>query len=145
VIGLYTRWFHRFALITGWAVGMAYGTVQAYRTSGGGQAHFGSSAAPVFGHVTYIAITALILNLVVATALTPVFRKIGLQDGYDETRRADYFTDPVPVPTAAAGTRFPIRSADPVTDNRGAFVPGAGPTSMRIPASTSPPAKHRRQ
>ena len=26
VISLYTRWFHRFALIIGWAVGLAYGT-----------------------------------------------------------------------------------------------------------------------
>ena len=25
VIGLYTRWFHRIALIIGWAAGMAYG------------------------------------------------------------------------------------------------------------------------
>ncbi len=46
VISLYTRWFHRSALIFGWAVGMAYGTIQAYRMPGGGQAHFGTSAAP---------------------------------------------------------------------------------------------------
>jgi SSS family solute:Na+ symporter len=32
VISLYTRWFHRWALITGWAAAMVYGTVQAYRT-----------------------------------------------------------------------------------------------------------------
>src|SRR5512142_98173 len=75
VIGLYTRWFHRFALIIGWAVAMAYGTIQAYRTAGGGQAHFGASAAPVFGHVTYIAIVALILNVAVTAVLTVVFRK----------------------------------------------------------------------
>ena len=53
VIGLYTRWFHRAALIFGWLAGMTYGTVQAYRTSGGGQAHIGGSAAPVFGRTTY--------------------------------------------------------------------------------------------
>jgi len=147
VVGLYTRWFHRFALIIGWAVGMAYGTVQAYRMPGGGQAHFGSSAAPVFGHVTYIAITALILNLAAAAVLTPVFRKIGLQDGYDETRRADYVADPVPVPvpTAPAGTGTPGRSADPVTNNRVVFMPGTGPPpNVQVPASTSAQAKHRR-
>ncbi len=77
---------------------MAYGTVQAYRTPGGGQAHFGASAAPVFGHVTYIAIAALVRNLAVSTVLTVLFRKVGLQDGYDETRPADYFADPVTVP-----------------------------------------------
>ena len=103
VIGLYTRWFHRIALITGWAAGMAYGTLQAYRTPGGGQPHFGASVAPVLGHTTYIAVTALIINLAVAAALTLAFRKTGLQDGYDETRPADYLADPVTVPTAAPG------------------------------------------
>jgi solute:Na+ symporter, SSS family len=110
VIGLYTRWFHRIALIIGWAAGMAYGTIQAYRTSGGGQAHFGGSSAPVFGHTTYIAITALILNLIVSALLTVVFRWIKMQDGYDETRPADYIADPVGPPAvrtrakAAAGS-----------------------------------------
>jgi solute:Na+ symporter, SSS family len=103
VVGLYTRWFHRIALIVGWAAGLAYGTIQAYRTSGGGQAHFGGSSAPVFGHTTYIAITALILNLIVSALLTVVFRGIKMQDGYDETRPADYTADPVGPP--AVGTR----------------------------------------
>ena len=111
VVGLYTRWFQRIALIIGWAAGMAYGTIQAYRTPGGGQAHFGGSATPVFGHVTYIAIAALILNLAVSAVLTVVFRKIGLQDGYDETRPADYVADPVPAPPAPAETSVPRYSA----------------------------------
>jgi len=101
----------------------------------------------VVGHVTYIAITALILNLAAAAVLTPVFRKIGLQDGYDETRRADYVADPVPVPvpTAPAGTGTPGRSADPVTNNRVVFMPGTGPPpNVQVPASTSAQAKHRR-
>ena len=102
VIGLYTRWFHRIALIIGWAVGMAYGTVEAYRTAGGGQAHFGASTTPVFGHVTYIAVVALILNVAVSAVLTLVFRRIGLQDGYDETRPADYTADPVTAPPTRA-------------------------------------------
>ena len=95
VISLYTRWFHRCALIVGWAAGMAYGTIQAYRTPGGGQAHFGGSATPVFGHIAYIAITALILNLAVAALLTLVFRLIHLQDGWDATKPGDYTADPV--------------------------------------------------
>ncbi len=105
VIGLYTRWFHRFALIVGWVVGMAYGTIQAYRTPGGGQEHFGASTAVVFGHVTYIAITAVALNLIVAVVLTLVFRAIRLPDGYDETRRADYDTDYAPQPEASPKNR----------------------------------------
>jgi solute:Na+ symporter, SSS family len=105
VISLYTRWFHRIALIIGWAVGMAYGSVEAYRTPGGGQAHFGASTAPVFGHVTYIAIVALMLNVAVSAVLTVVFRRAGLQDGYDETRPADYAADPVTAPPVRARTR----------------------------------------
>jgi len=86
---------------------MTYGTVEAYRTAGGGQAHFGASTTTVLGHVTYIAIVALILNVAVSAVLTVVFRKVGLQDGYDETRRADYTADPVTVPAAPARTRTP--------------------------------------
>ena len=62
---------------------------------------------PVFGHITYIAIAALIINLVVTALLTLVFHKIGLQDGYDETRPADYLADPVIVPRAAPGRSTP--------------------------------------
>ncbi len=110
VVGLYTRWLRRIALIIGWAAGMAYGTVLAYRTPGGGQPHFGGSASSVLGHTTYIAITALILNVAVSAVLTVVFRKVGLQDGWDETRRADYTADPVTVPVASARTRTPAVS-----------------------------------
>jgi solute:Na+ symporter, SSS family len=93
VVGLYTRWFHRFALIIGWIVGMAYGTVEAYREPGNGQLHFGASTAPVFGHVTYIAVTAFVLNLAVSVVLTLIFRALRVPDGYDETQLADYSTD----------------------------------------------------
>jgi hypothetical protein len=104
VIGLFTRWFHRAALIFGWLAGMAYGTIQAYRTTGGGQAHFGASAAPVFGHTTYIAITALLLNLAVSAVLSVAFKAFGLPDGYDETKPADYLADPDPAPAPPRGS-----------------------------------------
>ena len=43
VVGLYTRWFHRWALLIGWAVGMAYGTWLAYGVPlpGDPDSHFG--------------------------------------------------------------------------------------------------------
>jgi solute:Na+ symporter, SSS family len=107
VIGLYTRWFHRFALVIGWASGMAYGTIEAWRTPGNGQAHFGASTAPILGHVTYIAIAALVINLVVTVVLTLVFRLARLPDGYDETQRADYTADPVHRP---AVRKNPVRA-----------------------------------
>jgi SSS family solute:Na+ symporter len=81
---------------------MLYGTVQAYRTPGGGQGHFGGSATTLFGHVTYIAIAALVLNIAVSAVLTLLFRRVGLQDGYDATRPADYLADPVPAPAGPA-------------------------------------------
>jgi len=127
VIGLYTRWFHRIALICGWAVGMAYGTVVAYRTPGGGQAHFGASTVPVLGHVTYTAIIAVALNIAVSALLTVIFRQVGLQDGYDETRRADYTADPVTAPAAPTRTRTP--AGPPTRPTAGTDrVPG-GPTA----------------
>jgi hypothetical protein len=52
-------------------------------------------------------VVALILNVVVSAVLTVVFRKTGLQDGYDETRPEDYTADPVPARSASARTRTP--------------------------------------
>ena len=65
VAGLYTRWFHRWALLIGWAAAMVYGTIQAWRvpTPGVPESHWGGSSAPVFGHVIYIAIAAFVLNV----------------------------------------------------------------------------------
>ena len=123
VISLYTRWYHRFALIAGWASGMAYGTIQAYRTPGGGQAHFGASTAPVFGHITYIAITALVVNLAVATALTLVLRAFGLPNGHDETLPAHYTADPIGGTAAAARARVTLPPAARPADRRTAARP----------------------
>jgi SSS family solute:Na+ symporter len=133
VIGLYTRWFHRYALITGWAVAMIYGTVQAYRTSGGGQSHFGGSSAPVFGHVIYIAIPALILNLVVSVLFTVVFRGLGALDGYDVTRPSDYLVDPHPDAVAPPSPR----SASPATD-----IPADPAADVPAKPATDVPADH---
>jgi SSS family solute:Na+ symporter len=97
VAGLYTRWFHRWALVTGWAAGMAYGTIEAYRVPVPGQpgSHFGGSVAPVFGHTLYIAVTAFVLNLAVCAVLTLVFRAVRLPEGTDETQPGNYTADPV--------------------------------------------------
>jgi solute:Na+ symporter, SSS family len=134
VISLYTRWFHRFALLVGWAAAMLYGTVEAYRTPGNGQAHFGGSTAPVFGHVTYIAVTALALNLVLSVLLTMLFRAMRLPDGYDETRPADYLADPVP------GAAVPAAVPHGVLPGA-VFQPGPpGPASGNGSVTSRPPA-----
>ena len=46
VAGLYTRWFHRWALLTGWAAGMIYGTIAAYNVHSPTSSHW----ANVVGH-----------------------------------------------------------------------------------------------
>ena len=48
--GLFTRWFHRWALLAGWAVGMVYGTLAAYGVASPTQKHFGGSLGRDPGH-----------------------------------------------------------------------------------------------
>jgi SSS family solute:Na+ symporter len=93
--GLFTRWFHRWALLAGWAAGMAYGTWKAYGVSSPATKHFGGSSAeiPVIGQIGYIGLTAFVLNLVVAVVLTLVLRAANAPEGPDETARADYTAD----------------------------------------------------
>jgi solute:Na+ symporter, SSS family len=109
VVGLYTRWFHRWALVVGWATAMVYGTIEAYRVPVAGQpnSHFGGSVAPVLGHTVYIAVTALVINLVVTSVLTLAFRAAKVPAGVDETRTAHYRADP-------AGGAVSGRLAEPV-------------------------------
>jgi SSS family solute:Na+ symporter len=95
VAGLYTRWFHRWALLAGWAAGMIYGTVMAYRQSSPSTAHFGSSLAFVPGTNTkvYIAISAFVLNVAVTVVLTFVLRAVRAPSGTDATEMDDYYAD----------------------------------------------------
>ncbi|GAA1970217.1 sodium:solute symporter family protein [Terrabacter lapilli] len=95
VFYLYTRWFHRRALLVGWAVGMIYGTWTAYGVASPQTPHFGGSIAnmPVVGQLGYIAVTAFAINVVVAAVLTLVFRAVKADEGRDETIPADYFAD----------------------------------------------------
>ncbi|WP_281390764.1 monocarboxylate uptake permease MctP [Nocardioides mesophilus] len=95
--GLYTRWFHRWALLGGWAVGMVYGTWTAYQqpTAADPNAHFGSSLAtiPFTETKAYIALTAFVINLLVVVVLTLVMRAAKVPEGTDHTRPEDYHAD----------------------------------------------------
>jgi SSS family solute:Na+ symporter len=95
VAGLYTRWFHRWALLGGWAASMIYGTWVAYDSPSPTQAHFGSSVHVFPGTHTgvYIAVTAFILNVLVAVVGTVVLRALRVPDGVDSTRPEDYVAD----------------------------------------------------
>jgi SSS family solute:Na+ symporter len=68
LLGLFTaRFADKHALLAGWAVGIAYGTIAAYNVTSPNAPHFGgSTAVPFFmSSPMYIAISALILNLVI--------------------------------------------------------------------------------
>lgn len=99
VFGLYTRWFHRWALIAGWAVGMVYGSVAAYNVvkpiPTGGTQHFAGSVAviPGLAQMGYIALTAFGINVIVAVVGTIVLRIVKTPAGTDSTIRGDYFAD----------------------------------------------------
>ncbi|MGN7252473.1 monocarboxylate uptake permease MctP [Arthrobacter sp. SAFR-014] len=96
VAGLYTRWFDRWALLVGWAVGIAFGTASAYNVINPvTHAHFGGSIAPLPGtdFTVYIAVAAFVLNLLVAVVLTLVLRALKVPQGEDKTRRSDYGAD----------------------------------------------------
>lgn len=96
VFGLYTRWFHRWALLAGWAVAMVYGTVTAYNVLNPVTGkHLGGSVAaiPSIGQSGYIALTAFGLNVIVPGLLTVALRAFTVADGTDLTTPADYRAD----------------------------------------------------
>ncbi|MCX4476258.1 sodium:solute symporter [Streptomyces cellulosae] len=79
-VGLYTRWLHPRALLAGWAVGMATGTCLVVREG------FSSIVPLVAGSPEiYAGVAALVLNLAVAVAATPVLARLGVPRGPDAT------------------------------------------------------------
>ncbi|HEX2919304.1 MAG TPA: sodium:solute symporter [Edaphobacter sp.] len=91
VIGVFTRWFHPWALLAGWAAGMASGTAMA------AELHLKSSVYPLHlpawlggTWAMYAAVPALLLNLAIAALLTVLFRSIGWNSGVDSTDASAY-------------------------------------------------------
>ena len=91
MLGSYTRWFNDWALLCGWAAGTTAGTLMAVA----------SKLTPTFaltlgGHTFpgYSALYTLVLNLVIAAILTPLFN--GMRPGrppVDATAPADYLAE----------------------------------------------------
>ncbi len=86
VLGLYTRWLHRYALVLGWVAGMATGTAMAASAS------FKSVIypLPIAGYTipAYAALYALAVNLAVTSVLTGILRALRVQAGQDRTLAA---------------------------------------------------------
>lgn len=88
IFGLFVRWFHPKALLTGWLAGMATGTAMAWSLklkSAVFSFHIGAKTL-----ASYAAIDALIVNITVAVLLTVVLARLGADRGTDETLPADY-------------------------------------------------------
>lgn len=94
VLGLYTRWFHRWALVGGWFAGMGLSIYMLYVTPSKTAAHFGSASFmfKTWGFHTkmtiWTGIVGLVANLVVAIVLSMVFSR--LPRGNDETSPDDF-------------------------------------------------------
>ncbi len=99
--GLFTRWFHRYALLAGWATGMVFGTIAAYKVATPTTSHWAGSVDTIWGHTFYIGLSAIILNLVVSVVLTLIFRAARVPEGTDETSPQEYRADPVEASASA--------------------------------------------
>jgi solute:Na+ symporter, SSS family len=104
VFGLFTRWFDRWALLAGWATGMIFGTIAAYKVATPTTSHWAGSTDIEFGHTVYIGLTAVLLNIAVTVILTLVLRAAKVPQGADETLPHQYTADPeeAPAPAPAA-------------------------------------------
>ena len=92
VVGVFTRWLHPWALLAGWAAGMASGTGMAWALGLKGSVYPLHFPGLLGGetYAMYAAVLALGLNLVVAVGLTVVLRGVGVGGGVDVTDAEAY-------------------------------------------------------
>ena len=103
MLGLYTRWLHRGALLVGWAAGLIVSTWTYYVTPNVTlkEAHWGGSGWALShlglhtGVTLYIGFVGVVVNLVITFAGTAVLRALKVREGADQTAADDYFTDVV--------------------------------------------------
>ena len=86
VVGVFTRWFNPWALLTGWVAGMGAGTAMAAAL------HLKASVYPLHvgggSYPMYAAVPALLLNLAISAGLTLLLRLSGM-----DRKAAVYRTD----------------------------------------------------
>jgi len=115
VLGLYSVWFHRWALLAGWAAGLVTGMIMLYKTPNPltGKEHFGGAqyALSHFGWDTkvsiYTGILALAVNLAVTVVASLVLRVANAPQGADETEPRDYHLEVERRPIPAAPGEVP--------------------------------------
>ena len=87
MLGAYTRWLNAWALLAGWAVGTAAGTIMAFSTQLSNTYPLAIGGYTIPG---YTAVYTVILNLLVAVILTPIFNTLGARNAPDQTQDSDY-------------------------------------------------------
>jgi SSS family solute:Na+ symporter len=102
-LGLYTRWFNRWALLVGWAAAMISGTWMFIATGLTATVAPFSIGSLVISPPMYEAVSALLVNLVLSIILTPVFEAIGARRGKDITTPSDYDEEVAPAEPVEAG------------------------------------------
>jgi SSS family solute:Na+ symporter len=121
-IGLYTRWFHRWGLVAGWAAGMGLGLTMMYSIANPAihHQHFGGVAFPLSKWfdptaiglnakaTVYVGVVAVAVNLVVAVLVTLILRATKTPDGVDTTSPDDYAgVAPSDAPPGRTGEELP--------------------------------------
>jgi SSS family solute:Na+ symporter len=86
LVGLYTRWLNDWALLIGWLVGTYLGTWMAVSVN---FTAIYPLAVAGWTFPGYIALYSVVLNLVIAVVLTPVFNAVS-RERSDQTVAADY-------------------------------------------------------
>jgi len=93
ILGLFTRWFSGPALLIGWAAGMIVGTALSWTGTAWSPLHALNWDIPLIGHLdlglgfaAYNGLTAVIVNFLVAAALSLALRS----QAVDQTSPEDY-------------------------------------------------------
>ena len=134
-LGLFTNWFHRYALITGWIVGMVAGTWMTLTQNFASvfPLHLGSFTLPF-----YAALVALLINLLLSWALTPLFHAMNIPAGRDLTTPLDYEAHPIAPELTDIPDRLPVSTPVPSVPPLRSLRPIE---SREVTLSTPPPQR----
>jgi SSS family solute:Na+ symporter len=99
--GLFTNWFHRYALIAGLLGGLASGLFMLWQIPNAAtkHKHFGGNGWDLAhlgidgGYTVFAGVPALLVNITILVAATVVLRLLRVRDGVDLTRDRDYVAD----------------------------------------------------
>ena len=82
-LGLFTKWFHKWALVAGWVAGIATG-VSMFAAAHNSSIFTFVIAGHSYG--IYSALSSLVINLAVTALLTPVFQAVRIRPRGDEAK-----------------------------------------------------------